>query len=791
MRKHDFVFIIFRHVLISARLVGRGAVQVERNKSVEMLDWFRFPRNSGSEHELASSDCGPSVSTTGGFLSPPVQLDAAKIGDEATPSSSSSSSAPPPHRRPPHDEEDHPSPFPPADRSSSDRSFNRGSFRARVSSFSRQLSRKLVERLEKSPPFFNRVFGKDISAAIQRNVVTENFPTKSPEELSALRVTWATKLAHFTKYGSCSGNNRVDILETGDNAYPAMLEAIEKAKNYVLFETYIMDDSRVADIFVEALCSAAKRGVRVWFMVDGIGGRDMTSAQRNKLDAHGIAPLQFNPPNFFVLDSWKAVLTPHAKPIGPFPFRDHRKILICDGRVGFCGSMNVMREDCAPEPYGGIGGFYDIQVRIMGPAVRDLAAVFVDSLVEGGHADRAAVVEEVMGSAERSSAAERSAGADEAFSSEPDTGGAYVQVVRSNVRWRGRDRSLQKVLSKALYGALDSIHITTPYFFPPLFLRHSLYKQLRNPHGGASMSLLLSGISDVHPIPYDTLGQRHVIRKLLVEHQRRAAGSAPARAGAEGGNYTERNKDSADSGDAAERQPPSLDIYLSENDHMHAKVVVVDSLFTSVGSYNFDWFSGRRNLEVGVCVFDHRLARKFEEIHQRKIREGLRDKQLAEQHGCDSSAGIDAWTDRNPYKLVAGHHPEGGASPAAGSGSEDEDSSAAGGAALYSTLRPVRRAHLDQWEFANIWPRAVSFWAYNSVWFPSSNIFDDLDSVGRLKRQMRRARSGFRRLTAGGTTSREEFRRLGSSIKQGLDAVLRADDWEDWLAHFRMSGAMT
>jgi cardiolipin synthase len=51
---------------------------------------------------------------------------------------------------------------------------------------------------------------------------------------------------------------------------------------------------------------------------------------------------------------------------------------------------------------------------------------------------------------------------------------------------------------------------------------------------------------------------------------------------------------------------------------MHAKIVCVDSLFSTVGSFNFDWFSGRRNLEVALSIFDHALAREFETLHQQR-----------------------------------------------------------------------------------------------------------------------------------------------------------------------------
>ena len=55
---------------------------------------------------------------------------------------------------------------------------------------------------------------------------------------------------------------------------------------------------------------------------------------------------------------------------------------------------------------------------------------------------------------------------------------------------------------------------------------------------------------------------------------------------------------------------------------MHAKVVTVDDLYSVAGSFNFDWFSGRRNLEVGAAIFSHDIAKQFKEMHLRKLHDG-------------------------------------------------------------------------------------------------------------------------------------------------------------------------
>ncbi|CAD7941244.1 unnamed protein product [Amoebophrya sp. A120] len=629
--------------------------------------------------------------------------------------------------------------------------------------------RNLLRRL--IPPMIER--------HVTKNVNEHTFPTWSAEDLLIAKYTWAAKLTHFQKYGSFSEGNSLQILETGDVGFPVMLEAIQNATHRVWLESYILDESGIADRFVDALVAAKQRGVKeVVLVVDGIGSRDMPEAAKARLVEHGVKLIVFNPP-----DNWKSFLwnsgapaPVHQQPpseenhiggndaskhedaiattavnslysgsassstsstnvnfLHPWPLRDHRKILICDD-TGFCGSLNVMKEDCGPA-LGGCGGFYDVHVKLEGPVVQHLAEVFLDSLAEAGEeafAQTLTASGPVLGEKEKNIKAAR-----RPSTTSEEAEGVYIQVVRSNMRLRARNRSLQKVLTKAMYGALHSLHITTPYFFPPLFLRRSLWRQLRNDSNDVHMSFLLSGVSDVSPIPYDTLGQKHVIRKLLVEDKRRAERLTRARTMQQYEDHADDENRSAGIGGelraASDPRPGDdgtrLEVYLSENEHMHAKIVVVDQLFSSIGSFNFDWFSGRRNLEVGVCIFDHKVAQKFEKLHRDKLE---RERQQREQK--ELPAGVD--------ELHSGRQPQ------------TSNQHASSGLhtwwgvplPLVPDRRPtVRRQTLEQWEYTHWFPRAVSFWAYNSVWFASCNIFDGLDHVAALKRRMKLVREELRR----------------------------------------------
>jgi len=170
----------------------------------------------------------------------------------------------------------------------------------------------------------------------------------------------------------------------------------------------------------------------------------------------------------------------------------------------------------------------------------------------------------------------------------------------------------------AIDAADESIFITTAYFFPPGFLRRAL---LQVPARGASLSLLLSGSSDFYPLPGDLLAQTHFLRRFLKE--------------------TTGYEDTV-----------SVNLYSKR--HMHAKHMSVDGVFSYIGSFNYDLYSARRNLEVGVAVFDRSFANRLQSMHQQRALESrqttLRDwmyQQPVVQIACAVAYGCIRLSGRN------------------------------------------------------------------------------------------------------------------------------------------------
>jgi cardiolipin synthase len=145
-----------------------------------------------------------------------------------------------------------------------------------------------------------------------------------------------------------------------------MLRAIEGAKRRIHLETYILRSDRTGRRFLDALTARAADGVEVRLLYDAVGSLGFDPvALRPLLEAGGDA-VAFNP----------------LRRVYPLWFprrRDHRKILVVDGRVAFTGGLNLGDEYWGPEQHGETGGWRDTHVEVEGPAVRDLEAVFLES----------------------------------------------------------------------------------------------------------------------------------------------------------------------------------------------------------------------------------------------------------------------------------------------------------------------------------------------------------------------------------------------------------------------------
>jgi cardiolipin synthase A/B len=157
--------------------------------------------------------------------------------------------------------------------------------------------------------------------------------------------------------------NEVECLVNGDEAYPAMLEAIRQARKSVSFLIYIFDRDEIGVAFARELGAASRRGVAVRVLIDAAGTRYSFPSVLHTLKHEGINYARFLP----VFPLWRILA---------MNLRTHRKIMVVDGRIGFTGSINIRAGHCLE--LKSRSPVQDIHFRVTGPVVAQLQEAFTD-----------------------------------------------------------------------------------------------------------------------------------------------------------------------------------------------------------------------------------------------------------------------------------------------------------------------------------------------------------------------------------------------------------------------------
>ena len=264
--------------------------------------------------------------------------------------------------------------------------------------------------------------------------------------------------------------NRYDVLTNGDQIFPAMLDAIKRARRRINFETYIYDTGEVANKFTDALEAAARRGVKVNIIVDAIGASSMESEHVDRLREAGCAMRQFNTPKWYSLENLN--------------YRTHRKILVVDGETGFTGGAGVADHwlGNAQEKEH----WRDTHVRMLGPIVRLLDAAFYDDFIESSES----VTPEIDDTPEAH-----------------DEEGASL-LIRSSPT--GGSNDLKRLYLLLIAGATKTLDISTPYFVTDESTIWALEDAVRR---GVKIRIVVEGdITDAMPVKY---ASRHAYDRLL------------------------------------------------------------------------------------------------------------------------------------------------------------------------------------------------------------------------------------------------------------------------------------
>lgn len=344
----------------------------------------------------------------------------------------------------------------------------------------------------------------------------------------------------------------VRLYQGAQELFPALVEAMDAALSDIQFETYIFDFTGEGSRVGEALVRAAQRGVRTHLVVDGVGTGPLPAPWAERLNTAGVQWRIYSPLGRLGLllpSRWR---------------RLHRKLCVVDGRVLFCGGINVL-DDFHDPNHGALDApRFDFAVRATGSLVVQ-ASDAMEQLWWRMQAVRDVRKRRLPEALQALRAASAQHHADQQV---PQPGGAQVRaalVLRDNVRNRTR---IEKTYLRAIGAARHEVIIANAYFMPGRKLRKALLMAARR---GVRVRLLLQG-------RYEYFMQYHAARPVY---------GSLLQAGVEIHEYA-----------------PSF---------LHAKVAVVDALgdrpWATVGSSNLDPLSLLLAREANVVVEDAAFAR--------------------------------------------------------------------------------------------------------------------------------------------------------------------------------------
>lgn len=342
-----------------------------------------------------------------------------------------------------------------------------------------------------------------------------------------------------------SPNDTMDIFFSGKQAIEAMMREMRKAKQHIHLQSFILEDDATGQQFKEIMIAKAKEGVEVRLMFDGFGGRKLGRKYLSELADAGVEILNFSPFRLFFLP-----------PI--VNYRNHRKILVIDGKIGFIGGVNIA------DRYMNGGEFHewrDTHLMIQGQSVMSLQAVFL--------LDRYFILNKNLRKRKKY------------YPQFPDIQNNpeladdkkyYTQIIAS-----GPDSDWSAIMQcyfTAITSAKDHICIITPYFIPSETILNAI-KITALSH--IDISIMIPERSDTWLTNWGTMSY---ISELL------------------------------DAG---------VKVYLFKRGFNHSKVLSIDGEFCIIGSANMDNRSFEHNFEVTSVIYSSECAQTIEERFRKDL----------------------------------------------------------------------------------------------------------------------------------------------------------------------------
>lgn len=343
----------------------------------------------------------------------------------------------------------------------------------------------------------------------------------------------------------------VSFFATGAEKFEALLADMRAARHHIHAEYFIFANDSIGSLMIDLMRQKAREGVEVRVVVDGYydvkRGYDYSSRIK-QLQAAGID---------------LRIYEPYVFPYAHRVLRDHRKIVVIDGRIGYTGGFNVADYNIHGKP-GEYGDYRDMHVRLEGNCVEGLQHLFSEHF-------EACASSSTKGMAKGFDGAEYYPYTAAALEGEP-MAAIYkaVSIIERGRQNHGKKAEMRRALVKLIDSARDSLHISSPYLLPTPAVRRALRRALGR---GVKVEVLFSEKGDTPLFDY---GNVHYGRRL-------------AKHGAK--------------------------VWLYEGGFQHSKVIMVDGQKSLVGSVNLDYRATRWNEEVAALIFNQEATAWLDSVY--------------------------------------------------------------------------------------------------------------------------------------------------------------------------------
>lgn len=337
--------------------------------------------------------------------------------------------------------------------------------------------------------------------------------------------------------------NEIKLLKSGQEKFEDLFNEIRKAKHHIHLEYFNFRNDSIAKLTFELLAEKAKEGVEVRAIFDAFGNssnnRPLKKRHLEKIRKDGIEIVKFDPIQF-----------PYINHVF---HRDHRKIVVIDGKTGYTGGMNIA--DYYIEGLPEIGDWRDMHVRIKGEGVNYLQDIFLDMWNKTTQQD-------IGGSNYYPLRADSSA----------NIGTKKVAIIDRHPR--KTNKIMRRAYAESIKLADDKVQIINPYFTPTRIIKKAIKQALKK---GVKVEIMIPGKSDINFTPDAAFYIANKLRKK------------------------------------------GADIYIYNGGFHHSKIMMIDSLYCTVGSTNLNSRSLRYDYEVNAFLFDKKTTHELMDMFKKDV----------------------------------------------------------------------------------------------------------------------------------------------------------------------------